>query len=111
MSDETEDLRRLVAFVSSLDERGAVYAALKPVVEKLRMESRFEEKKTSDLKEGDVRSNEGAKKPSLLFVALHKSMLAHGFICVIEAASTVPGFAAPIRGKPPSNTITIEYRA
>ena len=107
MSDDTEDLRRLVAFVSSLDEKGAVYAALKPIVEKLRTESRSDVRKTSDLKKGDELSNEGAKKPSLLFVALHKSMLAHGFICVIEAASTVPGFAAPIRGKPQYNTTTI----
>jgi hypothetical protein len=97
-SSDEKELELFLSFIKVLRPGGIVASTLRPIAEELQKtlsKSAIPTTLTSSYKETD-----GSQVPALLFVALHKFMLTYGFICVIESPSTVPGFAAPIRGTP-----------
>jgi hypothetical protein len=122
------ELTQLKKVVESLDKNGIVFAAVVPVVERLQTQILAMDMKSQaasgtgsqmQVDEGDwvqvSASSSSNGNPSLfplriarlgtlesaeesVFLYIHCYLLRLGFVCAVEIPSSVPGFAATIRG-------------
>jgi hypothetical protein len=100
-----EEVERAFQFLSTLRESGPVHSTLRPVLEKLRFQMEAEELQQRSTAVGVTvigMSENGngltPKNNDTIVTAVHKAMCNEGFICIVEKPSSVPGFAAPVRG-------------
>lgn len=94
------EIERGFQFLATLSRGGKVYSLLLPILSDLKVQSE-REKIQQDASTGATSSTpmeeENCHKSMVLLI--HKAMCEEKFICIIEKESSVPGFAAPIRGK------------
>ena len=101
MKDEVE---RCYQFLSTLRQGGTVHAALQPVFDNLRAQVLQQEEHqqallgTSSALPSAQENGISPKDHQAVVIAAHKAMCQESFICIIEKASTVPGFAAALKG-------------
>ena len=101
MKDEVE---RCYQFLSTLRQGGSVHATLQPVFDNLRAQvlQREEHQQallgTSSALPSTQDNGISSKDHQAVVIAAHKAMCQESFICIIEKASTVPGFAAALKG-------------
>lgn len=97
--ETNSEIERGFQFLATLSRGGKVYSLLLPILSDLKVQSE-REKLLQDASTGAKSSapmeDENCHKSIVLLI--HKAMCEEKFICIIEKASSVPGFAAPIRG-------------
>jgi hypothetical protein len=93
------EIERGFQFLATLCRGGKVFSLLLPILSDLKVQSE-REKIQQDASAGATSSipmeEENCHKSMVLLI--HKAMCEEKFVCIIEKASSVPGFAAPIRG-------------
>lgn len=101
MKDEVE---KGFLFLATLRHGGDLYVMLQPVLDNLLARVMQEEIQQQTLVEAVPVKNlirDGAptsKDHELIVISVHKALCEEKFICIVEKPSSVPGFAAPIRG-------------
>ena len=100
-----EEVDKCYQFLSTLRQGGTVHAALQPVFDNLRAQVLQQEEHqqallgTSSALPSAQENGISSKDHQAVVIAAHKAMCQESFICIIEKASTVPGFAAALKGK------------
>lgn len=92
MSSTQREIEQGVAFLASLKIDGPVFAALKPVIDKLQSQYGGNVPVVESVdSDKSAQKNEGKLEIQTMIVAIHKCLVEEGFICVVEKPSSVVG--------------------
>lgn len=102
LTETRSEVERGFQFLVTLQKNGHLYKKLQPILQELESFIEKEEKNESSANTTDtvMTDNQSVQNTHESIVkATHKAMYEEGFICIVEKPSTVPGFAASLRGE------------
>ena len=105
LAEMKNEVEKGFQFLATLRHGGDVYAILKPIFDNLQakvLEEDIQQRTLADAESVKLLVRNGAptsEDHEFIVISVHKAMCAEKFICIVEKPSSVPGFAAPIRGE------------
>ena len=104
LAEMKNEVEKGLQFLSTLRHGGELYAILKPALDNLKakvLQDEIQQRTVDDVASVTLLVRNGvptSEDHERMVISVHKAMCAEKFTCVVEKPSSVPGFAAPIRG-------------
>ena len=99
-AETSSEIERGFQFLATLSRGGKVYSLLLPILSDLKVQSEREKlQQDASTRSKSTLPVEEENCHKSIVLLIHKAMCEEKFVCIVEKASSVPGFAAPIRGE------------